>query len=325
VRLRPITPDDKPLIADAFRRLGDESRYRRFFTYVEELSPAALAHLTEIDHVDHEAIIAVGASEGEALGVARYIRLRDDPQAAEVAVAVVDDWQARGLGRALLGELTKRARQEGVRRFVATVQYENQRALKLLSAHGEIESRRLGPESELVVAIPEKRGIGAQLSGVLRAAAEGALIIRQSRAHEPSVEDSLGQLRPWQPVGTVVVGSDGSQTASVAVHAAADLAAAFSATLHVVMAYGSAAERPEALNALTLMEADIAKDGLETLCHARQGAAADVLVQIAEEQRGDVIVVGSRGMSGLGRLVGSVPNTISHRAPCSVFIVKTVL
>lgn len=99
-------------MAAAFARLGDESRYRRFFTGVKELSAAELDHLADVDHSDHEAIIAVDPASGDVLGVARYVRSTDDPEAAELAVTVIDDWQGRGLGRALLTALTRCARRE---------------------------------------------------------------------------------------------------------------------------------------------------------------------------------------------------------------------
>jgi GNAT superfamily N-acetyltransferase len=69
-----------------------------------------------VDHHDHEAIIALDPLTGEGVGVARYVRAGADPEVAEVAVTVVDDWQGRGLGRALLERLAARARREGVRR-----------------------------------------------------------------------------------------------------------------------------------------------------------------------------------------------------------------
>ena len=89
----------------AFERLSEESRYRRFFTTKNELSAAELDYLVDVDHEDHEAIIAIDPSSGEVLGVARYIRSKDDAEVAEVAVTVADDWQRRGLGRALLRPL----------------------------------------------------------------------------------------------------------------------------------------------------------------------------------------------------------------------------
>src|ERR1700722_13417626 len=97
--LRPITPEDKPLLVASFERLSEQSRYRRFFTTVNVISPAQLDYLVNVDHRDHEAIVAIDPSSGDALGVARYIRSEEDPECAEVAVTVADDWQGRGLGR----------------------------------------------------------------------------------------------------------------------------------------------------------------------------------------------------------------------------------
>ena len=90
VILRPIAPQDKPLLAASFERLSQESRYRRFFTTKKELSAAELDYLVDVDHSDHEAIIAIDPASGEGLRVARYVRATDD---AEVAVTVADDWQ----------------------------------------------------------------------------------------------------------------------------------------------------------------------------------------------------------------------------------------
>ena len=97
MELRPIAPEDKPLLVAVFQRLSKQSRYRRFSRSLGELSPPMLAYFTDVDHSDREAIIAVEPGLGQPLGVARYVRLRDDPEAAEVAVAVIDDWQRCGV------------------------------------------------------------------------------------------------------------------------------------------------------------------------------------------------------------------------------------
>jgi acetyltransferase len=99
VTLRPIEPEDKPLLAAVVERLSEELSYWRFFTSKTELSPAELDYLVDVDHFADEAIIAIDDSGGEARGVARCSRSNDD---AEVAVIVADDRQGRGLGRALL-------------------------------------------------------------------------------------------------------------------------------------------------------------------------------------------------------------------------------
>ena len=185
--LRSIAPEDGPLLAAAFERLSEESRYRRFFTTKSELSATELAYFVDVDHRDHEAIIAIGPSSGEALGVARYIRSSDDAELAEVAVTVVDDWQRRGLGRALLDRLTYHARREGVRRFSALVQSDNPNALALLEGAGDIRQQSHTGVVELVIELPPERGIGAQLARALRAAAAGSLVPARALAERVAV------------------------------------------------------------------------------------------------------------------------------------------
>jgi len=81
ILLRPISPTDKALLNAGFERLSPESRYRRFFSQIRHLTDAQLAYFTDIDHDDHEALLAL-APTGEAVGVARWIRLADRPDAA---------------------------------------------------------------------------------------------------------------------------------------------------------------------------------------------------------------------------------------------------
>src|ERR1035438_4769908 len=116
--MRPSVPKDKSPLAASFERLSEQSRYRRFLTAKDKLTAAELSYLVdEVDHSDHEAIAAFDPDTGALLGIARYVRSKEDPQAAEVAVTVADDWQRRGLGRALLDRLTYRARRQGGPRF----------------------------------------------------------------------------------------------------------------------------------------------------------------------------------------------------------------
>ena len=110
-----------------------------------------LAYFTEVDHSDREAIIALEPGSGQPLGVARYIRLNDDPEAAEVAVAVIDDWQRRGLAPALLTELSRRAEDAGVCRFVAVVRADNRDALALFRRVSHGKSHLIGPNFEFVI------------------------------------------------------------------------------------------------------------------------------------------------------------------------------
>jgi GNAT superfamily N-acetyltransferase len=187
VTLARSRPEDKPLVAASFERLSEESRSRRFFTTKNELSAAELDYLVDVEHKDHEAIIAIDPSSGEALGVARYIRLKDDAEVAEVAVTVADDWQRRGLGRALLDRLKYRARREGVRRFSALVQGDNPGALGLLEDVGDARHRYDTGVVELVIELPPKRGMGAQLARALRAAAAGTLVPAKALAQRVAV------------------------------------------------------------------------------------------------------------------------------------------
>jgi RimJ/RimL family protein N-acetyltransferase len=125
VLIRQVQRTDAPLLADGFTRLGAQSRRMRFLTRKKELSQAELRYFTDVDHHDHEALGALSHADGRGVGVARYVRDAEDPQAAEIAVTIVDDWQGRGLGTELLAQLSDRARCEGIRRFTALVSADN--------------------------------------------------------------------------------------------------------------------------------------------------------------------------------------------------------
>ena len=173
--VRPIRADDKQRMLDAFERLSPQSRYRRFFAATPTLQPEQLRYLTEIDHHAHEALVGIDPSTDAGLGVARFIRSPDDPAVAEVAVAVVDDWQGRGLGTALLQELAARAREEGVERFSAQVLAENKPMLEVLDALGHAKVvRRDHGVVELVMDLPPD-GLPETLSHAVRSAARGDL------------------------------------------------------------------------------------------------------------------------------------------------------
>lgn len=124
----------------------------------------------------------------------------------------------------------------------------------------------------------------------------------------------------------VVVGTDGSERAGRAVARALRLAAAYDATLHVVHAYqGTRPEIEDTARAIVDRIADeLATADAEVRTHARQGDPADVVLDFAYDSGADLIIVGNRGMTGRrGRILGSVPNAISHDATCAVMIVPT--
>jgi RimJ/RimL family protein N-acetyltransferase len=136
VLIRQVRGSDAPLLADGFARLSARSRQLRFLSPKHSLSAAELRFFTEVDHYDHEAIGALSPANGRGVGIARYVRDVDDPEAAEIAVTIADDWQDRGLGTELLAQLSDRARQAGICRFTATVAYGNGAMAALLQNMG---------------------------------------------------------------------------------------------------------------------------------------------------------------------------------------------
>jgi nucleotide-binding universal stress UspA family protein len=144
---------------------------------------------------------------------------------------------------------------------------------------------------------------------------------------------------------TILAGTDGSDTARTAVHYAIDLARELGARLLLVSAYEPvsaprlreeraelpddarwmAGPREDVLAVLAEAEREARQAGVQNVeVFARQGHAAGAIIDVAEERRSDLIVVGNKGMTGAKRfLLGSVPNQVSHHAPCSVLIVRT--
>ncbi len=173
--MRPIEPGDKEALATGFAALTAESRYRRFFAPIKRLSRLDLRYLTEVDHHNHEAIIAFAPETGETVGVARFVR-STEPTVAEVAVTVVDGWQGRGVATAMLEQLVARALEEGIDAFVAIVLEENDAALELfegLAANDPLPRRRDG-NLELLIELPREPAVrGTMLGRALQAAARG--------------------------------------------------------------------------------------------------------------------------------------------------------
>jgi RimJ/RimL family protein N-acetyltransferase len=175
VVVRPVRPEDRDLFAAGFERMSGESRYRRFMSHKKKLTEQELDFFTRLDHDLHEAIGALDAGTGEGAGVARMHRRPDDPSIAEAAVTVVDDWQGRGLGGVLLGRLTARARELGVRHFEATLFTTNKAMLRLFEKLGCMRSHRedlevLAIDVELPVDVAEDEA----LATALRSVAEGS-------------------------------------------------------------------------------------------------------------------------------------------------------
>ncbi len=138
IRIRQGHRSDRELLLRGFQQLSAESRYRRFLTTLSELSGEMVRYLTEIDHHDHEAMIALDERTGDGIGVARYVRDPKRPDTAEVAVTVVDEWHGRGVGTLLLEVLCGRAREEGVKTLTALMLATNQEMMDVFQALGPV-------------------------------------------------------------------------------------------------------------------------------------------------------------------------------------------
>jgi phosphoglycerate kinase len=172
--IRAIRPDDRQALRDGTDRLSERSRYRRFLSPHGSLTPAELTYFTEVDHQDHEALVAIDPTTGEGIGVARYIRSPVHPDAAELAVAVADDWQHHGVGTRLTEALAQRARQEGVTRFTALMFADNTPMLHLIKSLGVVHDMSVHQGIvELTVELPSD-GVGS-ISQLLHATAAGEL------------------------------------------------------------------------------------------------------------------------------------------------------
>jgi GNAT superfamily N-acetyltransferase len=166
--LRPIIPEDKDLLREGFNRMSEESRYRRFMG-VKELSEKDLAYLTEIDYVDHFALVALSSEPGE--------------YSAEAAVTVIDEHHGRGIGTLLLAAIGAVALEKGIRRFVGYLLADNRPVidvLKNLGARVDFDSAGM---SRMNVDLPGQMEElkDTPLYAVLRAVARGEGMIPTRR------------------------------------------------------------------------------------------------------------------------------------------------
>jgi GNAT superfamily N-acetyltransferase len=139
VHTRDLRPTDRAALAAIFERLGPHSRRQRFLGAKPMLTPRELSALAAVDGFHHAGVIAF--ARGAAIGVARFVR-SDDLQVADTAIAVIDQWQGRGVGRSLLAQLGACARRGGVRRFRWTALASNGAVDALTS--GLADRRRVG-------------------------------------------------------------------------------------------------------------------------------------------------------------------------------------
>jgi len=149
VYVRAIRPQDKELLAAAISRLSPASSRARFLTPKSHFTRPELRYLTEIDGYNHAAFVAI--DRGQIVGVARYVRLAEDPNAAEAAIVIGDPYQGRGLGRSMGLRLADHARRCGIRRFTGTMLSDNVAAHRLFAAISmRLVTRHRGSVDELV-------------------------------------------------------------------------------------------------------------------------------------------------------------------------------
>ncbi len=181
VELRLVRPEDGELLREGFERLSSRSRYQRFLGAKPRLSDDEVRYLTWVDGESHFALGAVTwGSDGRevGLGVARFIRLPGTPEVAELAIAVVDEAQGKGLGKLLVCRLMDAARERGLERLECRVLPFNRQMYRTLRAITPCEPEK--DEDALCFSVPLSaplRGGGELLGSVLALAAQGALTL----------------------------------------------------------------------------------------------------------------------------------------------------
>ena len=149
VLLRPIRPEDAPLLQEGFLRLSAQSIYLRFLKTAVALSDNQARQLANVDYVEQMALVGSVIEEGteHLVAVARYGTINgDEPGLAEAAIVVRDDYQGAGLGKILMKRLLQYGRQHGVRKLLATVHSSNARILRFITKSGlPFEKKMLEP------------------------------------------------------------------------------------------------------------------------------------------------------------------------------------
>jgi RimJ/RimL family protein N-acetyltransferase len=133
VRIRTIRPDDLGRLREAHDRLSPDSQRARFLIAKPHLSLADARYLVEIDGSNHYALVATSHEDPEQiLAVARFVRSREDPRAAEFAIVVGDEYQREGLASEMLERLADAALAQGIKRFTATMLATNEPVRRLI-------------------------------------------------------------------------------------------------------------------------------------------------------------------------------------------------
>ncbi len=176
VLVRQLLPSDRDELAERYLELSPEARRTRFLNAPDHLSARLLDYLVDVDGYDHCALVARMMDEDGTPGVAiaRYVRDHHDPSCAEAAVTVLDAYQSRGIGSALMHRLAEQARRNGISTFTATVMWENRELLASLRALGaDVQPSEPGVASVRIALLPVTADLHeTELHRVLRVFAE---------------------------------------------------------------------------------------------------------------------------------------------------------
>ena len=154
VVLRPLHRGERRPVLEVFAGLSERSRRLRFLGAKPRLLESEVSYLVDVGCCGREAVVAVDQETGRTVGLARFVRDADAPE-AEIAFEVVDEWQGRGLGKRLVADLAELARGQGILRLRALVAHGNAPALRLVRSLGDVLVHRYeGGEVELVVRLP---------------------------------------------------------------------------------------------------------------------------------------------------------------------------
>jgi ribosomal protein S18 acetylase RimI-like enzyme len=182
LRVRPIDPADRGALADAFERLSHQSRHHRFLGPKPRLTTRELDYLTDIDHVTHVALVAIDETTGQIVGVGRYATGHDGGTVADLALAVADAWQRRGIGHALAVRLVARARANGMTALRGTTLAGNRSARALLERLGFRVCTVSGGVLEVELAISHGTPPCARYRGARRTSGSSSRELRASLA-----------------------------------------------------------------------------------------------------------------------------------------------
>ncbi len=262
--------------------------------------------------------MAIAEPAGEGIGVARFVRI--DARAAEPAVAVIDDWQRRGVAGHLLDALARRAREEGIRRFIAPVLAENTAAIAALQRIGAMDRELLGPEVQVTIDLSEASRARWLLHDLLGTIASGVL--------EPArgLWEVLVRSVP-QPAGfgrCIVVGIDESEHCAFAAQCAGELASTLGLAVHLVAAYRPLLDDRAAIEAcLGDAQRRLAARGVQVEVQLQRGDPSLSILYAALRERAGMIVLGSPPADATERLpTASVWSAVAHNAQCDVLIAR---